>query len=581
MKSLQELALEALLKQAPAEELILQNIIKSTFTGVTLQYSLDKLLKAVTTIRSLDEEKKSFSKVSLIQYGIFTTIIEEAEKVISSIPEVDKELDARERLKSVFKQDSLPLPDISTMSTTQGGYVAASGSSNLKNGCYNLMLREQSAGRFALILDCELHHPGQVKVNRTLLNLHQSKKIDEALTSDKVYLWKKNANGFYTRVHVVELGKRSQSLTYLDESTQLKVIIDRGNPGLMSDQARLSISVTEFRLSELEQAQSVLKDVLFSLGVGSIAFPQRPIDRERIQCFSANRLKYLQDVLSYDQERDLRLYEWPIAPLKEHLRVSTEDFAKITETEILPGFVACAQHDLASTLKQQDAAFLYHDIYDLSLMTFDEILERLITIFKDGLCSTSHRYRHGNFVAGVSPREDLESGGGSSVFTRVQKSDQSFTPGSCISIIIDTQVLSLVNSYMYDRDSYGTKKGNTYKLRTSPQALIQSESLQSRLNEFMSKHHIPTSSIVCLAINKDLYEKNKKKFDDAIHQSGILQLTNKKIEDFVITSDVHHRIQPLVEAHHKVEQGAIYIKHIELNHSRKASHGKAVMGPKN
>jgi len=223
----------------------LHDIIEATFTGQKLNLSLDQISHLIEEVK---RSENVLNRTRLLQYGLMTTLIEEAEKQIMGLGQSEQSAE-REKLYQSVKEVPLPLPSREEMLTIEGAHISAVGTSNLNNNTYNMMLRPISADKYALVFDCDLHHPGVAVVDRTFPLLNP--RIQEG-----VLLWKKNiSDNFFQRQAASIFGKNSQVIQFQDEG--LEVFIERGfDKEVLTDKPRLTISVCGFSANQLEKAQA-------------------------------------------------------------------------------------------------------------------------------------------------------------------------------------------------------------------------------------------------------------------------------------------------------------------------------------
>ena len=559
-QSLSTMSMQALKKSAPQS---LHDIIQTTFTGQKLDLPLDELFRLIAQVQ---RSQDILNKTHLIQYGLMTTLIEEVEKLITKL-EPAEQTDHREKLYQALNDDPLPLPSIKEMLTYEGTHVCAVGTSNLNNSTYNLMLRPTLAKKYALIFDCDLHHPGIAKMDKTLPLLNPS-------IQKGVFLWIKNdATSFYQRQPVNVFGEESQVVQY--QENNLNVFIERNfDPKILTDKSRLTISVSGLSENQLNQAQKTIKHALFRLGLGAITYPQRPIDRERARIFTANRAKHQKNqagrLLSYDQERDLQNYDLSLEDLKKVLAYDASKVAQTYEEEVMPGRTAWVHDELETKIKRNIAPFLYHEILQLKYLSRDNIEARIKAILSHGLCSTAHRFRHGEAIEGLSSKSDLESGSGNSVFTRVCKSEDTDLfeeSGIDCAFILDTHSTRQVSTYMYSKDSYGIKDKELYPSRKAPYELTEDKELKYK-NELMIKYAIPLNSIIGIFMKPKIYTLLKAEVDRAVNDSGILTLTGKTLAEFIVHSTQDANAMVKNHEFKSYSNTLVYKKNIEKNAKR-------------
>jgi hypothetical protein len=158
----------------------------------------------------------------------------------------------------------------------------------------------------------------------------------------------------------------------------------------------------------------------------------------------------------------------------------------------------------------------------------------LISILKRGLVCSSERYKSGEFVRGSSSINDLHSGGGDYVFTRLITDSTFIDDKDSLTLILLPQLADRTDWFSYDKDMYGSTDPEFFKNRLSPFEIFEYENESRRnRNEVMFRNSVSPKSILALACGS---EETRNLVLNILHRNNILEVNEVPIEDFVVVS---------------------------------------------
>lgn len=207
---------------------------------------------------------------------------------------------------------------------------------------------------------------------------------------------------------------------------------------------------------------------------------------------------------------------------------------KLTREEVFPEYYTMVEKGKHKEYQAQSHYAVYHQLYSI---------ENIVKIIKaGGLLSTHERFRRGLIVSGMSSHQDMETGGGDSVFTRtiteavVDAKSTSYgsemLPSSDTVIIFRPELFDRTDWYAYARDNYGKTEEEYFNQRQSPEELFQHQckGKYDSGNEQMFRLGISCKDFMGIALRTekeliDLYIK--------LENEKITEINGKPIADFI------------------------------------------------
>lgn len=482
------------------------------------------------------------NKSILKNLEILTTLIAEAERFIAMQPQTDR-VSLRMLLIRKLSFELFSPPDLSQMKEPEGVYVPHLGTSLVKEGNLNFAVKKVEEEKEVLIVEMNLHHPGlkQAEVGIQDLHFHQN-GCNQPLKTGLTELWRQVEGGNYQKVEVACFGSKARKLDYYEEQTGLKILIELGDPNILTVKNRLVFSLN-FDEEAPKKAMKAFQNALFALGLGTAICPQRKVDQERIQLFCLNRMAYKINPYSYEIERDLENYDRSPQELRDQFQINKESQGHLKEKEIHPGRKIWTLEGFGKQMEEKGAYGLFHSLDNTS-----DTVDRIIRILTKGLISTKERFRQGVFISGQSSSVDMQGGGGDQVFTRV------ITKESCkqgnerkiwnqvigsnfpFHFLINLEVADRPSSYFFQKDQYGSKENKefedpfSYDRRLSPLDVACNKVEFN--NEFMVKNRIPPESITGFVVPNEKIKNfliNKLSSQNLIQNNEILGI---KVDNF-------------------------------------------------
>lgn len=288
----------------------------------------------------------------------------------------------------------------------------------------------------------------------------------------------------------------------------------------------------------------IMHQLFTMLGLGPIACPKRNEDIERIKAAQLFRTFFPKEAL--DIERTSEFYEMPIEALKakiEELVPEMEDiFHKylvespelLKEEEIYPGKKAWSVSDLSNQMREAGAYGLFAS---LSSKNSYDAADTIILMLKNGALSTQDRFEAGLFKYGMSSEEDLKSGGGDYVFTRLCTEKMQLNLKNFSSDVIMLFDLDAVNhgSYGYHEDYWGAKNSSylwfgSYADRSNLIDLAKKLTPINGKNEIMIKNRIKPEYIRGILVESKIA---KEVIKEKLKKAGIKSFNGKSLDNFI------------------------------------------------
>lgn len=281
-------------------------------------------------------------------------------------------------------------------------------------------------------------------------------------------------------------------------------------------------------------AAAKLNMLFATLGLGTISSTSRPEDTERVKVMQLFRAYYPKE--AYHFERDAKSFEESVESLKARIEFKVPDMKKkfkhylidypylMYKQEVYPGQTIWAIQGLAQEARKAGALGLMAGVGNGS-ETIQEVNKRIISILKIGALSTQDRFQAGITAYGASSPEDLRSGGGESVFTRMitkgMQNETAFSLQGQMQILYDLSLVERVG-YAYSTDKYGTKEPTDYQNRSNIIELVKKIERHPTCykgNEVCIRHRIPPQYIRGIKVNN---ENDKLELIAALKSEGLL-----------------------------------------------------------
>ncbi|MFI0435731.1 MAG: hypothetical protein ACH350_08440 [Parachlamydiaceae bacterium] len=294
--------------------------------------------------------------------------------------------------------------------------------------------------------------------------------------------------------------------------------------------------------ADLPEGQSLLllHRLLTVAGIGPILTYQPPEIAEKMKLAQLLRAFYPALGVQFDVTKEF--YDLPIEELKKKMIRHASPFIQsqlkktfkkyldespelMKKIEIAPGKEVWGMTDLGEKMKEQGAWGLMTGIG--ASRDWEKIkgsIERLLT---EGALSSTSRFDKGEFKIGASLSEDMITGGGDEVFTRLINDRLEATSISNFPLFGQAQILWDLDSvvqrvpYAFKEDQYGIKNRfhPDYGLYKNRSSLISfARSVDCAANEVMVKNTLDPSHIAGIVVES---EKNKEDLIDSLVDKGI------------------------------------------------------------
>jgi hypothetical protein len=198
-------------------------------------------------------------------------------------------------------------------------------------------------------------------------------------------------------------------------------------------------------------------------------------------------------------------------------------------TKIQDGYWTLTDPENIALAKKHSVEYVYHQIFDS-----DDVPK----VLKSGeLMATANRWGRGILNSnGMSSSEDMRTGGGDSVFTRLVFKDQigNTSPYSshAVSLVFDPKILARTDWYAYTGDRYGKTTDRYMSGRYGTEAHFKElRNYYNSSNEVMFRRTLPLDS--ALLEVRVPSARDRDAILDKLRQDGITQINGHKIEDFI------------------------------------------------
>jgi hypothetical protein len=192
-------------------------------------------------------------------------------------------------------------------------------------------------------------------------------------------------------------------------------------------------------------------------------------------------------------------------------------FKDAIRKEVAPGHSTFYSELQAKTIIDREGiTHLTHDMWN------EDVLMNILD--GTGLLSSRNRYMRGIFTRGMSTSTDFNTGGASSVFTRLSRKIAQTDRGT---IIIKPEALGRMDWYAYKFDNYGTTRANALRERVTTKGLKEASNNMS--NEVMFEHGIGVDDIEAVVMGSGRDELIRK-----LKAKGIEKIGGRKVEDVIV-----------------------------------------------
>ncbi len=267
--------------------------------------------------------------------------------------------------------------------------------------------------------------------------------------------------------------------------------------------------------SEATQAASNLAQLMEDLGIKN--------------CFGEPTKE---DVTAYKTAR----YAWHHKQSLETMDEATQAMIdqRLVKQEVMPGYTTLVEPGKhADYIKQAGMISVYHEL-NLRAEDYANFFA------SDGLLCSRKRYEGGRLDSGgISTSEDLTSGGGDSVFTRLvtekglaakpDKDDSIRSPH----IVFKPSVLDRSDWYAYPVDEFGTTEESIFATRLAPATLFEqhAEGEFFPMNEQMFRHGLAREEVMAVVIPG--YDQARLTAVLAIAERGLTELEGKSFDELI------------------------------------------------
>ncbi len=197
----------------------------------------------------------------------------------------------------------------------------------------------------------------------------------------------------------------------------------------------------------------------------------------------------------------------------------------IADTKIIDGYSVKCVTDRHREYQALGVNHLTHELY---------MAESLLSIIESkSLLSTLARYKRGIIFDGMSSAADIRTGGADYVFTRAvtdeMLSENTFQPYGII-LHITPKVLDRTDWFAFDKDCYGTTKGEMFAARNYSENLISTIHKNKTQNEFMFKEAMSFENVFAISARSSREAENIK---IKLRNAQIDEINGVPIDEFV------------------------------------------------
>lgn len=434
-----------------------------------------------------------------------------------------------------------------------GLHIQSLGTSLFKNHALTIQKREYGQNMpHQIHLFTKLHHPARAQIQSTLNRIQSHpKELFNALPAgfctditvkqelchyqgcapdpDNFKDWE----GHFSRNREYGFTLRASLFNKPIQVIEFKGVgkIKIGNdPNIRAEYNKLAIELDP----GIPLAQTAAKiNILFAtLGLGTVSSTSRSEDIERIKVLQLFRGYYPKE--AYSLEREAKSFEESVESLKVRIEAKVPEMKKkfqhylidhpdlMYQQEIFPGQFAWCIKGLAQEAREAGAVGLMAGIDSGGLK---ETIQGIISILKIGALSTQDRFQAGITTHGMSSVEDLRSGGGDSVFTRIftqgMQNITNFTYQGKMQILYDLDLIERVG-FAFSHDKFGTKVPAKYQDRPNIVDLVKKIETKPKdylSNEVCLPHRVPPQYIKAIKVNS---EEDKSVFIAALKAEGLV-----------------------------------------------------------
>ncbi|CRX37546.1 protein-tyrosine phosphatase family protein [Estrella lausannensis] len=301
------------------------------------------------------------------------------------------------------------------------------------------------------------------------------------------------------------------------------------------------------------KAEQQVHQMLTMLGVGPILNEQRPMDEERLKMALIFRSYYPKQAIK--MERTKEFYEMPLDMLQKKIEAEVPEMKQvfkkyhkhpelIEKKEIYPGKTTFSINDISTQMRAKGAYGLMAGVGDGK--STSDAADTVVLMMKNGALASQDRFQAGLFAQGASSEQDLRTGGGDHVFTRLINNKTvsgdlsgqwggDFTFSGKYQMLYDLDVCN-TGAYGYNSDEYGVKnpdKSNYghYEQRANLPDLAGS--INNHGNEIMVKNTVPPTMIRGIVCQK---QADKDLLVQKLTAQGVIvdgKINGKPVDSFI------------------------------------------------
>ena len=243
-----------------------------------------------------------------------------------------------------------------------------------------------------------------------------------------------------------------------------------------------------------------------------------------------------------EKEYKTARYKWEHKLSGELTPEQEAEIGKMQREEVFPGyttFVEKGKHKEYLEKYGEDIRAV-HTIYALG-----KDIEAVYQLLSCGLFSSTERFNRGVPVDGWSSREDLNSGGADSVFTRLKGKEE--REGKMdLQIVFKPEIFDRTDWYAYEWDESGSTEDDVFETRLSPDELfaLRDSSGFPSMNEQMFKTGIGPDYIE--SVQTDSYFSRENLVEE-LKSMGLTEVGGRPIEEIIVSRFGDPSIKEMVE----------------------------------
>lgn len=231
--------------------------------------------------------------------------------------------------------------------------------------------------------------------------------------------------------------------------------------------------------------------------------------------------------LEYEEKYKKARYAWQNM-LTNLTDKQSEKASQLVREEVFPGystFLDKGKHEEYLKEFGEDLRAA-HKIYSSE----PEVIYHILT---QGLMSTTERISRGVMMNGMSSQDDLDSGGASSVFTRIQKKNQWMRRRNGVWIVMKPEIFDRTDWYSYKKDKRGSLDSKIFENRLSPNELfsVVNKTIEDD-NEQMFRTGIGPDYIESIYLDPT----SRDKLIGSLKNMGLNEVNGKPIEEIILAS---------------------------------------------